>query len=101
MAIPTFGEWTYNEGQIERAVANYKKALFYNPNHPQLYNNLAAAYSAVGNFPEAIKTAEKALELARSSDQKKLTEKIQNRLLLYKASQPYREPSAAQGDVEP
>ncbi len=56
-------------------------------------DTLAAAYAAAGNFPEAVKTAEKALELAESLKHKGLTEQIQNHLLLYKASQPYVESS--------
>ena len=60
---------------------------------------------AAGNlamlYAEQDKDITKALELAQSSEQKELTEQIQNHLLLYKASQPYREPPAAQGSVEP
>jgi len=55
---------------------------------PELLDTLAAAYAAAGRFPEAVATAEKALELTRPSN-KKLTERIQHRLRLYKAGQPY------------
>ena len=62
-------------------------------NQPDLLDTLAVAYAAAGKFPEAVATAEKALELAQSSRQKELIEQIQNRLSLYKASHPYIESS--------
>jgi tetratricopeptide (TPR) repeat protein len=58
---------------------------------PEKLDTLAAAYAAAGNFAEAIKTADKALELAQSSRQDKLVEQIQKHLQLYKAGQPYNE----------
>jgi len=53
---------------------------------------LAAAYAAAGRFPKAVETAEKALELAQSSQKEQLIEKIQSHLSLYKDSKPYIEP---------
>ncbi len=53
---------------------------------------LAAAYASAGRFPKAVETAQKALDLAQSRQKKRLTEKIQNHLSLYKASKPYIEP---------
>jgi tetratricopeptide (TPR) repeat protein len=58
---------------------------------PTILNTLAAAYAAAGQFSEAIETAEKALDLAQSSGQSQLAEDIRNRLLLFKAGQPYIE----------
>ena len=60
---------------------------------PDLLDTLAAAYAAAGRFADAVATAEKALNLARSSQQKELIRQIQNRLHFYKLSQPYVEPS--------
>jgi len=62
-----------------------------NYEHPGVLDTLAAAYAAAGNFPEAVKTAEKAIELAEAANEKKLAEEIQKRLELYKAGQPYHE----------
>jgi tetratricopeptide (TPR) repeat protein len=58
--------------------------------HPEVLDTLAAAYAAAGNFPQAVKTAEKAVELANAADKKDLAEEIQKRLGLYKSNQPYR-----------
>ena len=57
----------------------------------ELLDTLAVTYAAVGSFPEAIETAEKAIELAKAADKKDLAEEIQKRLELYKASQLYHE----------
>jgi tetratricopeptide (TPR) repeat protein len=59
--------------------------------NPESLDTLAAAYAAVGSFPEAIETAEKAIELAKTADKKDMAEEIQKRLELYKAGQPYHE----------
>ena len=56
---------------------------------PGSLDTLAAAYAAAGRFPEAVETAEKALELARSAGQEKLTENIHRHLQLFKSSQAY------------
>jgi tetratricopeptide (TPR) repeat protein len=62
-----------------------------NYEHPGVLDTLAAAYAATGNFPEAIKTAEKAVKLAEDANEKNLAEEIGKRLELYKAGQPYHE----------
>ncbi len=71
----------------ERAceLTNYSKADF--------LNTLAASYAAAGRFTEAVSTAQKALELAKSSGQDGLMEEIQGHLALYKAGQPFVESS--------
>jgi len=61
------------------------------------YNNadhldtLAVAYAAAGKFNDAIVTAEKALNIAKTAGQENTAREIQNRLELYKAGKPYRE----------
>ena len=57
--------------------------------NPLLLDTLAAAYAAVGRFPEAIATAEKALGSVQSPEQKKYAERIRKRLLLYKEGRAY------------
>jgi tetratricopeptide (TPR) repeat protein len=57
----------------------------------ELLDTLAVTYAAVGSFPEAIETAEKAIELAKAAGKKDLAEEIRKRLELYKAGQPYHE----------
>jgi Flp pilus assembly protein TadD len=56
---------------------------------PELLDTLAAAYASAARFSEAVATAQKALELAQSLEQKQLIEDIRNRLRLYKAAKPY------------
>ena len=51
----------------------------------QMLNTLSMAYAAAGRFDDAVSTAEKAIDVANSSGQKKLAEQIGNRLLLLKA----------------
>ena len=56
-----------------------------------LLDTLAVAYAAADRFDEAKATAEKALNIAKSSGKEDLAGKIQKRIKLYEAGQPYRE----------
>jgi len=56
---------------------------------PEKLDTLAVAYAAVGNFPQAIATTEKAIELAISQGEKELADELQSRIALYKAGKPY------------
>ncbi|GAF78906.1 unnamed protein product, partial [marine sediment metagenome] len=60
--------------------------------NPDLLDTLATAYAATGNFSDAVKTSEMALEQAQSANQHKLAAQIQKRLQLFKSGQPYHEP---------
>ncbi len=87
--------------------AAYKEENFHNPeeaiklarracelsgyNQPGMLDTLAVAYAAGGDFPEAIKTAERAIELARDMKQEDLAEGIHGRLELYKMNKPYQD----------
>jgi len=51
----------------------------------------ALPHAAAGSFTEAVTTAEKALRLAKTLQQKITEMEIRNRLELYKASRPYIE----------
>jgi tetratricopeptide (TPR) repeat protein len=61
---------------------------------PLFVGTLAAAYAEAGRFPEAVATAEKAEQLATSAGLKKVAEKNQQLLELYRAGKPYHEPAA-------
>ncbi len=54
-------------------------------------DTLAAAYAEAGRFPEAVKTAERALALAEGQRIPALAEKIAARIELYQARTPYRD----------
>jgi Flp pilus assembly protein TadD len=58
---------------------------------PVCLDTLAAAYAAVGRFPDAIRIAQHAIVLANSSGQKKLAEDIETRMALFKANRPFRQ----------
>ena len=59
---------------------------------PELVDTLAAAYAAAGRFDEAIRSAQRALQLAELSKQTELAAKIRNRLDLYQQQKPYHQP---------
>jgi Tfp pilus assembly protein PilF len=56
---------------------------------PQLLDTLAVAYAAADRYNQAIETAQRAIDLAETANQKDLAEEIRSRLQLYKQNQPY------------
>ena len=58
-------------------------------------DTLAAAYAAAGRFPDAVRVANQALEIAKSSGQSQMAQFIQNRIKLYDSGHPYREAAIA------
>ncbi|MCY2988615.1 MAG: tetratricopeptide repeat protein [Planctomycetota bacterium] len=66
---------------------------------PAVLDTLAAAYAAVDRFPEAVREAEQALALAKSSRNNSLAAEIAERLELYKRQQPFREAAPSQGGM--
>ncbi len=56
---------------------------------PSLLDILAAGYAAAGRFPEAIETAQQAVELARRSGSLTRPEPIEMRLALYRQGRPF------------
>ena len=66
----------------------------------QAMDTLAAAYAAAGNFDEAIKTSQKALDIVRAAGQNNIVEIIEKHLKLYRSGRPYREPSRSKENVD-
>jgi tetratricopeptide (TPR) repeat protein len=62
-------------------------------NQPLVLRTLAAAYAEVKRFPEAVETAQKALQLAKSQGNAALGETIESNLKLYQTNTPLRIPS--------
>jgi cytochrome c-type biogenesis protein CcmH/NrfG len=58
---------------------------------PQILDTLAAAQAADGQFAEAVKTAETALQLATRQQREQLAEQIRSRLERYRDGRPYIE----------
>ncbi|MCX5633302.1 MAG: sulfatase-like hydrolase/transferase [Phycisphaerae bacterium] len=57
-----------------------------------ILDTLAAAYASVGNFPEAIKTAQKAIELAHADPNTRIIQEVERRLELFRNGQAYYQP---------
>jgi tetratricopeptide (TPR) repeat protein len=60
-------------------------------NAPEILDTLAAAYAEAGRFPEAVATAQRALDLSAAQNKKPLVEVIQDQLKLFESHSPYRE----------
>ena len=56
---------------------------------PAYLDTLAAAYAAIGRFNDAVATAQKAMELARSAGQTQLAGEMEARLQLYRSGRAY------------
>lgn len=56
--------------------------------NPAILHTLAAAYAEAGRFPEAVKTAQQAVELAEAAGNTSLAEALRNELQLYQANKP-------------
>jgi tetratricopeptide (TPR) repeat protein len=63
-------------------------------NVAECLDTLAAAYAEAGNFPEAIQTAERAVELAKARGNEPFIADMEAHLKLYQAGQPLRQASA-------
>jgi tetratricopeptide (TPR) repeat protein len=73
----------------EEAVRFAKKACeLTDYRQPEMLDTLGVAFAAAGRFPQAIETAEKAIELAGDE---KIAEDILSHLELYKMNKPYRD----------
>jgi tetratricopeptide (TPR) repeat protein len=60
-------------------------------NAPEILDTLAAAHAEAGSFPEAVATAQRALDLSVAQNKKKLAEIIQNQLKLFETNVPFHE----------
>ena len=58
---------------------------------PNILDTLAAAYAETGRYPEAVRTARKALQLASQRKEQTLEEALKAKIALYEAGTPYRE----------
>ena len=61
---------------------------------PLLLGTLAAAYAETGRFADAVKAAEKAIDLAAAAGLKEVAERNRQLLELYRAGKPFHEPEA-------
>ena len=61
--------------------------------NPVILHTLAAAYAEVGRFSDAMRSAQKAIELAQAAGQKDLAGQLNGELKLYEAGLPFHEKS--------
>ncbi|HVM59936.1 MAG TPA: tetratricopeptide repeat protein [Verrucomicrobiae bacterium] len=82
-------------GDPARAVTLAERACELTHNRAAEYlDTLAVAYASAGRFDDAIATARKAIELARSEGRLQLAGEIETRLELYRGGRPYRAPAS-------
>lgn len=62
-------------------------------NNPKLDAILAAAYAETGQFPQAIATVQRAMQLAATQNNTALLAALQSQLKLYQAGSPLRDPA--------
>ena len=79
-------------GDPQMALELAQRSCGLKPDWPVSVDTLAAAYAVCGRFPEAISTAQKALDLSMAEKDQQLARQIQALLELYKKGKPYREP---------
>jgi protein-disulfide isomerase-like protein with CxxC motif len=58
---------------------------------PQVLETLAAAYAEAGWFPEAVATANKAVELAERQHDRAAAERLRTQLALFQAGKPFHQ----------
>ena len=63
--------------------------------HPDALDALAAAHAEGGNFQEAVKVAQLAIEVARKRKAERIAAAINRRLRLYEAGKPFRQTGGA------
>jgi len=63
--------------------------------NPAMVATLAAAYAEAGRFPEAITTAQRAMQLATGQNNVALTAALETQLKLYQAGSPFRDTGAS------
>ena len=76
------------QGGIENAVQHYSQAVALQPGVDTsftLHEMLGDNYAKAGRWPEAIRSAEHALQLARSTGKNDLADRVNARLLRYRA----------------
>ncbi len=78
---------THRDGaKAVRLATSASKSL---PNNPQILETLAAAQAEGGDFPNALKTARQALELAKTQRNEPLAEALLKEIQHYVAKRPY------------
>ena len=64
----------YDNGEYEKAISLFKKAIDTDPDNAKLYYNLASAQAKVGNAEEAIRTFEQFKSMTGDSEQRAMAD---------------------------
>jgi tetratricopeptide (TPR) repeat protein len=73
-------------GRPQEAIEHYVRAIRLKPDYTQTWFNLANAYAQANHPAEAIATAKKTLDLARSQGQTAMAKNIEDWLIQYRAN---------------
>jgi len=77
----------------DQAVEHAKKACKLTQNKtPEFLDTLAVAYAASDEFGKSVRTAKKAIKIAKAKENAELVQRIQSRLQLYKAQKAFLDP---------
>jgi Flp pilus assembly protein TadD len=94
--LATYPEAAFRNGL--RAVALAEQAnRFVGGNNPMILRTLAAAYAEAGRFPQAVATAQQAIELATAQDNTALVISLRTQLAFYQANTPFKDVSLTNG----
>jgi len=96
--LATCPEASLRNGAKAVELAQQANQLSSNPN-PLILRTLAAAYAEAGRFPEAVTTAQRALQLATAQTNSELANDLEMQIRLYQAGSPFRDTSLA--DINP
>ncbi len=84
----THAEAAHRDGAEAVRLAERARDLSPTP-EPVLYSTLAAAYAEAGRFPEAVKSCERAIALARAAGDARSSENFAEQLRCYRAGRPF------------
>ncbi len=90
-AVNTCPDERFRNGERAAALAERANDLCEGQN-PRVLDTLAAAYAAAGRFPEAVKAAHKAQQLATQNGNSALANAIEERLACYALEKTFVEP---------
>jgi tetratricopeptide (TPR) repeat protein len=101
------GEVMRQRGQLQKAIDHYQAALQHQPDFVDVYADLVSALARVGKSTEAVESAQKGIEIARSTGQEATAKQLEDWLNQYRTEQqravdttaPRQSPSAA-GDLK-
>jgi Flp pilus assembly protein TadD len=91
--LATCGDGSVRNGQRALELAERANRLA-GGQDVRVLDTLAAAYAEAGRFEEAVRTVQAAIQLASATGRTESARRMQERLRLYQAGQPYREATA-------